>query len=61
MAVGETYSLQARENIMGKHSSGIQSPRDFRSTTAKRAHRFMLARRREERHVDYLLALTPRH
>ena len=46
---------------MGKHTSGIQSSRDFRSTTADRAYRFMLARRREERHADYLLALTPRH
>ena len=61
MAVGKTYSLNLKENTMGKHNAGVQSPRDFRSTTAVRAYRFMLARRREERHVDYLLALTPRH
>ena len=46
---------------MGKHMSRIQSSRDFRSTTAQRAYRFMLARRREERHVDALLARVPRH
>ena len=46
---------------MGKHNSGVQSPRDFRSTTADRAYRLMLARRREDRHADYLLTLVPRH
>ena len=49
---------------MGKHTSGIRSPRDFRATsgrTARDAYEFMLARRREERHADYLLTLTPRH
>lgn len=46
---------------MGKHMSRIQSSRDFRSTTAQRAYRFMLARRRWERHADFLLTLTPRH
>ena len=49
---------------MGKHNKGVQSSRDFRSTTAQRAYRFMMARRRWERHADYLLArkaLVPRH
>lgn len=46
---------------MGKHNSCVQSYRDFRSATADRAYRFMLARRRWERHADYLLTLVPRH
>ena len=49
---------------MGKHMSRVQSLRDFRSSTAQRAYRFMLERRRWERHVDALLAreaLVPRH
>ena len=49
---------------MGKHNKGVQSPRDFRATsgrTARDAYEFMLARRRWERHADYLLTLTPRH
>ena len=49
---------------MGEHNTGIQSARDFRATsgrTARDAYESMLARRREERHADYLLTLTPRH
>ena len=49
---------------MGKHNKGVQSPRDFRATsskTARDAYEFMLARRREDRHADYLLARVPRH
>ena len=53
-----------REHIMGKHSSGIRSPRDFRARsgrTARDAYEVMMERLRWERRVGAMLAMVPCH
>ena len=49
---------------MGRHSSGIRSPRDFRARsgrTARDAYELMMERLRWEHRVDARLALRPCH
>ena len=49
---------------MGKHSSGIRSPRDFRARSGRKArdaYEGMMDRLRWERRVGAMLAMVPCH
>ena len=49
---------------MGKHNSGIRSPRDFRARSGRKArdaYEVMMERLHWERHVGAMLAMVPCH